>query len=361
MVTHEAARRAVRTWGRTASAHQSLGESLTRWVHEPSGTLVAYAPARASPFGPAVWVVAGEPIGPPARTAEAAAAFVAHARQRGARTLWFGVERPDLLGIVGPRLVIGAQPWFRVGGWTERLAQKASLRAQVRRARNKGVRVDERPADDVADLLPVLEEWARGRGLPRLSFLADPLVLCDAGDRRLFVASAEGRALAYALVAPIPAQGAWHLEWIVQSAAAPNGTPSLLVDAVCRALPGDADLTLGLVPLSMHAPLSEVAPPLLVRALLRWTRAHARRFYNFEGLERFKAKFLPDRWQPLWLVAPAGITLGTFYAVADAFSGPRGPARLVARALADAVASEASALGRRISWPRSGRLPGSSG
>jgi len=114
-----------------------------------------------------------------------------------------------------------------------------------------------------------------------------------------------------------------------------------LLDAAVRSLPAGSTFTLGLVPLSSFAPLSEAAPGLLVRGLLAWTRAHATRFYNFEGLERFKAKFVPERWRPLHLVTDGKrITPLTFHAVAAAFAAPRGPARFIAEALLDAVAEE---------------------
>jgi phosphatidylglycerol lysyltransferase len=31
-------------------------------------------------------------------------------------------------------------------------------------------------------------------------------------------------------------------------------------------------------------------------------KIHGRRFYNFEGLDTFKAKFKPSRWEPVYMV-----------------------------------------------------------
>ncbi len=346
-----AALRAVRQYGRVASVYQALTPDFRYWDDGPSGCVVAYVEARAFPFGPRVWVAAGEPIGPPEAVAGAARRFEAAAREGGARALWFGVESTERLGGSGASLVVGAQPVWRAGDWDERLAAKASLRAQVNRARNKGVVVDEMPEAGASPALrQILSDWIASRGMPALAFLADPHVLGHLVDRRVFVARQEGRPVAYLVLAPIPARGGWHVEWIIQPRTAPNGTPSLLIDAVCRAVEPDAQITLGLVPLSSTAPLSGQAPPLAVRALLTWTRAHARRFYNFEGLERFKAKFLPDAWEPVYLVTTRRrVSVLTFYAVADAFSGRRSPARLVGRALANAVASEVRTARRVVS------------
>ena len=346
---------AVRRFGHVASVYQTLTDTFTYWTDPATGTVVAYVPTRAAPLGPRVWVAAGEPVGPAATIAHAARAFEQDARDAGAHALWFGVESPQRLGGEGTVLVVGAQPTWRAGDWDDRLARKASLRAQVNRARNKGVEVEEVEASwagTAPALRGVLDGWIARRGMPPLAFLADPHVLDHLVDRRVFVARRDGDLVAYLVLGPIPAIDGWHVEWIIQSATAPNGTPSLLIDAVCRAVSPDAPVTLGLVPLSSTAPLSGQAPPLAVRALLAWTRAHARRFYDFEGLERFKAKFLPDAWEPVYLVTPRPrVSLFTFYAVADAFAGRRSPARLVGRALANAVASEArTALrtGRRV-------------
>ena len=52
-------------------------------------------------------------------------------------------------------------------------------------------------------------------------------------------------------------------------------------------------VTMGLAPLSECAgPLWETEP-LWLRGLMRWIRAHGRRFYNFRGLEAFKTAFAP--------------------------------------------------------------------
>ena len=316
---------------------------LATW-RGPSGTEVAYVEVRS--WG-RVRVAAGGPSGPPAERVRAAEAFERDARLSGARALWFGVEDPADVGVNRPSVVIGAEPVWDAGRWAEVVEGKASVRAQVNRARNKGVAVERWPAERAraSDALrAVLAGWLDRRGLPPLAFLADPFVLDEPGDRRFYVAVRDGRVVGY--LALVPGDEAF-VEWIIRAADAPNGTSALLLDAAVRDLPPDAPFTLGLVPLSTHAPLSERAPSLPVRALLAWTRAHASRFYNFGGLERFKAKFVPDRWRPLHLVTDGRpVSIFTFHAVAAAFAAPRGPTRFVARALVDALAEEAQSGAR---------------
>ena len=318
---------------------------LATWAG-PEGTTVTYVDVRS--WGH-VRVAAGAPSGPVGERPAAAETFEAEAHRAGARVLWFGVAEPDDVAPGRPSVVVGAEPVWSVARWPEILARKRSVRAQIRRAANKGVTVEpwtaaEAAASDV--LRAVLADWLSRRGLPPLAFLADPFVLDAPGDRRFLIARRDGAVVGY--LAVVPGDEAF-VEWIIQDRTAPNGTAALLLDAAVRQLPAGSTFTLGLVPLSSFAPLSAQAPPLLVRALLAWTRAHATRFYNFEGLERFKAKFVPDRWRPVSLVTDGRpLSLWTFHDVAAAFAAPRAPTRFVARALADALAEEARTALHRL-------------
>lgn len=309
---------------------------LRTWTGD-LGVRVDYAEVRS--WG-RVRVAAGGPSGPAAHRPAAAAAFEAQARADGCRVLWFGVEEPSDIGPSRPSVVIGAEPVWAAGRWPEMVASKASVRAQIRRAVNKGVAIEPWDADRVrtsAEVRAVLADWLARRGLPPMSFMADPFVLDAPGDRRFWVATWEDRMVGYLALRP---GDEVFVEWIIQRRGAPNGTAALLLDTALRDS-GSPAFTLGMVPLSTHAPLSDTAPSLFVRALLAWTRAHATRFYNFGGLERFKAKFVPDRWRPLHLVTTGRpITVFTFHDVAAAFAAPRAPNRFVARALLDAAVRE---------------------
>ena len=294
----------------------------------PAGGAVRYADVRS--WG-RVWLAAGGPEGPAEGRRATAAAFERAARDAGARPLWFGVERPQEIGEGRPSVVVGAEPVWQTRRWAGVVAEKRSVRAQIRRAANKGVTA--RPwlavrAQASPELRALLAAWLSTRGLPPLSFLASPFVLDEPGDRTFWVALVAGAPVGYLVLRP---GDETLVEWIVQGRAAPNGTASLLLDAAVRSLPASGAFTLGLVPLSTRATASGPAPSWPVRALLAWTRAHATRFYNVDGLERFKAKFVPDAWRPLWLVTDGRpVTVRTFHAVAAGFAAPLGPARFVA-------------------------------
>ncbi|MEO1076037.1 MAG: phosphatidylglycerol lysyltransferase domain-containing protein, partial [Bacteroidota bacterium] len=207
----------------------------------------------------------------------------------------------------------------------------------------------------------LLAEWLASKRMPAMHFLVEPQTLGRLIDRRVFVAERAGSGgdtepVGYLILSPIPARDGWLVEQIIQGSAAPNGTATLLLDAAMRAAAeaGSPYVTLGLSPLSQRA--IETVPgvphldnPLWLQGLLGWVRAHGRRFYNFEGLEAFKAKFVPDRWDAITaLTQEAAPSLGTLHAIADAFAGPRLPLTLVGGALRQAVRDEARLLRDRL-------------
>ncbi|OZC02499.1 phosphatidylglycerol lysyltransferase domain-containing protein [Rubricoccus marinus] len=352
----------VARYGWNAASVQALNPGLLRWQRE--GAFVAYARARQWPGGPAVWLGAGEPICAPGAQHDAAQAFARDAASVGASAAWFGASGRFREAWTGAELVLGAQPVWDPADWPEILSRKASLRQQINRARNKGVTVAPLAPERARTLEPIRQSWLARRGLPPLDFLVQTDVLRAPGPRRFLVATRGERRVGYLVLAPVPAREGVFVEWIIQAPEAPNGTASLLLDAAFReaaASPGRrsesaAFLTLGMVPLSTHAPPTDSPPPAHLRALLWWMRAHARRFYNFEGLERFKAKFEPLAWEPLYLLAPeAPIGLPLLHAVADAFAGPRSPEALIAQALARAAADEVSGVRRSLRQRLSGR------
>jgi len=69
-------------------------------------------------------------------------------------------------------------------------------------------------------------------------------------------------------------------------------------------------------------------------------RAHGRRFYDFDGLDAFKAKFQPERWEPVYAIALGrAFPPRALYAIAGAFGG-RAPVGLVAAAVARGARTE---------------------
>ena len=216
-------------------------------------------------------------------------------------------------------------------------------------------------ACDSPELRRLLGEWLSTRGLPPLHFLVEPDTLAHLEDRRVFVAARDGTPVGFLVASPVPQRRGWLVEQIIRGRGAANGTNELLVDAAMRALAADGAeyVTLGLAPLSRRARLpadeGAVPHPLWLRAVLAWTRLHGRRFYNFDGLDAFKAKLQPDSWEPIFAISTERrFSARTLYAIAAAFSAGS-PVALVARAVWGAVRQEARWVGRE----RRQREPGS--
>lgn len=339
----EQARELVLRHGWAATSYQILNPGIDRWFAGSGDAVVGYVVRHGT------WVAAGAPICDPARLAEVAAEFEDAARGDGCRVCYFGAEshfqriRAADGGHAGT--LIGAQPAWRPRDWLRMLATHASLRQQLNRADNKGVAAAEWGAARAAghpELARCLREWLDGRGLPPLHFLVEPNTLSRLEDRRVFVASRGERVEGFLVATPIPARRGWLVEQLVRGATAPNGTAELLIDAAVRAMieAGDRHVTLGLSPLSHRAGVPGRPGPRWLRLLFAWTRAHTHRFYNFEGLESFKAKFRPAVWEPVYLIPDRSpVDVHTLHAVAAAFSD-RSVASTVGRALWAAARQE---------------------
>ena len=359
----------VLSYGWNSTAYQILNPGIEHWLSTDGGAVVGFVRQRWR------WIAAGAPVCPEPDLPRVAAAFeaAAAAAPRGgdARVCYFCVAdrlRDALSGGGDGRyasVAIGAEPVWDPRGWDDRLRRRASLRAQLSRARNKGVTVvaaPQRPVPYRAGLERCLGEWLAARPLPPMHFLVEPDTLGGVlADRRIYIAMRGGRGVAggvargidagarpvaFLVASPVPLRNGYLIEQIVRGAAAPNGTAELLLDAAMRDLAahGATHVTQGLVALSGFARGAMAGNPLWFRALSTWARAHGRRFYNFAGLEAFRAKMEPDRWETAYAIAnEPRFSPATLHAVARAFC--RGsPALAVARALAKALRQETAWL-----------------
>jgi phosphatidylglycerol lysyltransferase len=295
-----------------------------------------------------LWVVGGAPICEESRLPAVLDRLEGDAARAGAHICYVAAqERLERVrrDVPGNALVhLGAEPYWDPAGWHAIVARQASLRAQVARARNKEVRVEERrlAGTDAERILgEVLHEWLATKGLPPLGFLTTPWLLDRPDDRRIFIATRETKVVAFAVLTPVPARNGWLVEQLARRPTAPNGVGEQLVDEAFRriASEGAAFVSLGIAPLSRRAEGPDAAPWWL-RGAFGWGRAHGRRFYNFDGLDRFKAKLQPDAWQPVYAVfnSPAP-TLPMLWGMTEAVVGGP-PLRFLTRAAGRAVGTE---------------------
>ncbi len=168
-----------------------------------------------------------------------------------------------------------------------------------------------------------LAEWLASKPLPPMHFLVEPETLDGVIDDRLvYVAKRDGQTVAFLVPSPVAARNGYLIEQIARRPDAPNGTAELLIDAAMRdlAVRGCTYATLGLVALAEHAQGELAQNPLWLRVLMMWARAHGRRFYNFAGLEAFRAKMNPDRWDPVYAITnERHFTPATLHAIAASF------------------------------------------
>ncbi|MBV9216534.1 MAG: DUF2156 domain-containing protein [Acidobacteria bacterium] len=345
------ARRLVLAYGWNSTAFQIVNPGIERWFTRDAEAVVGYVTANK------VRVVAGSPVCEEERLADVIDKFEANAARAGERVCYFAAER-RLESILSheagySKVLIGAQPSWHPAFWPDTVASHKSLRAQLNRARNKDVRVKEWSINDARNhpaLQACLDDWLATKGLPPLHFMVEAATLSRLENRRVFVATQAEIVQGFVVLSPISQRNGWLFEQFPHCRTAPNGTVELLIDAAMRTLADEnCDYaTLGLSPLSKRALSSADDQSLLIRMLFAWMRKHGSRFYNFEGLDRFKAKLRPERWEPVFAVSnEPRFSLTTLYAIAGAFSGDH-PFRLLAGGIARAVSTEARWLKRRI-------------
>jgi phosphatidylglycerol lysyltransferase len=326
--------------GWNATAYQIVNPSLRFWFPQERDGVIGFVIANGRR------VVAGAPVCSEQRLAEVTEEW---ANESNTPTCYFGATT-RLHGILSSfsGVVLGAQPVWNPQSW---LPEKVpSLRQQFNRAKNKGVTIAEWTAVKAVNdpsLRTVLREWLDNRGLPPMHFLVEPETLDSLGDRRVFVATQNGDAIAFLILAPIPTRNGWLTEEFPRKATAPNGTVELLLNYAVKkvASEGSTYLTMGLVPLR---DFDSKENPAWLRVLSKLVRAHGKRFYNFEGLEAFKSKFRPDGWEPIYVLSQEPrFSFGTLYAITAAFTR-QSPVVALAKGFGRAIAQEARWLRQKL-------------
>ncbi len=347
MSQSEQAHRLVLRFGRNPTAYQILNRGFRHWLAPSGDAVVGFVEAGST------WVVAGEPICPPGALGRHARRFEEVAAQLRRRVCYVGAkdELRAALGQGHSAVTVGADPICNPQLWPASLKEHPSLRAQLNRSRNKGVSaIRWQPDHAMADrrLRDCLLDWLAARGLPPLHFMVEPDTLGNLEDRDVYVALRDSQVVGFLIASPVPATGGWLIEQLVRRPDAPNGTAELLMDTAMHsfAIHGVAEVSLGTAPLSSRC--RTATGPWWLEAALSWQRAHARRFYNFAGLEAFKAKFRPARWDPVYLITHGRpISPGILWDVVAAYCNGS-PLRTLAGGLVSAVKQEVNRLIGRV-------------
>jgi phosphatidylglycerol lysyltransferase len=321
-LTTARARQLVMLHGRNATAYQILNPGIEHWFGPEGDAVVGFVP-RGS------WLlVAGEPICAPERLAAVTQEFEAFATSLRRRVCYvLAGETMRALAEASGRhsaVGIGAQPIWDPAEW-DHVRTRRSFRAQLHRSLNKGVQVEQicpHRARGETGIQRTLQEWLGTRKLPPMHFLVEPDVLDGVvEDRLVFVARHQERIVAFLVASPVVACNGYMIEELARSHLAPNGTSELLIDSAMRHFLelGRGYATMGLVALATGTTSEN---PLWLRTLMYIARAHANRFYNFRGLERFRAKMNPREWEKLYAISnERHFSPQALYAMGRAFSG----------------------------------------
>ncbi len=337
------ARELVLKYGWNSTSYQIINPGIKHWFSARNDAVVGFVSCGG------IRVVVGAPVCSESRLPETAAEFERDAADKGERVCYFCAEQ-RLEAVYDKdfnhkKILLGAQPVWTPRNWDAVVSKHKSLRAQLNRARNKGVSVTEWSNEKAADnpaLLECVREWLAAKGLPPLHFMVEPDTLSRLFDRRVFVAEHASKVVGFVMLSPVAGRNGWLFEQFVHRPGAPNGTVELMIDAAMRAAAetGSDYATLGLAPLSTRAPVAPFRNPIWLRILLAWLRVHGRRFYNFDGLDAFKAKLQPEKWEPVFAISnEPRISPKTLYAIAGAFS-ENAPVSLVFNGLRTALSAE---------------------
>ena len=346
------ARELVLSYGWNSTSFQIVNPGIMRWFSNDGEAVVGYVGASG------YRVVAGAPVCAPERLPEIVDAFEADACSSDEKVCYFCAEtRLESAVRDSPshtKFLLGAQPSWDPAVWPQVVSSYRSLRAQLNRARNKGVIVSEySPERAAADerLADCLHRWLDSKHLPPLHFLVEPETLNRLENRRIFVAERDESVCGFVTLSPIARRQGWLFEQFPHQPGAPNGTVELMIDTAMRAIAADRCryATLGLAPLSHRAAVQPFHDPFWLEVVLAWLRKHGQRFYNFEGLDAFKAKLRPQVWEPVFAISnEPRVSLGTLYAIASAFSG-NAPFSMLFGGLSKALATEIHWLKMRLS------------
>ncbi|MBX3245228.1 MAG: DUF2156 domain-containing protein [Acidobacteria bacterium] len=337
--------------GWNTTCFQIVNPGMEYWFGDNGDSVVAYADTKHTR------VVAGAPVCSKASLPDVARRFEQDSADLEKNVCYFGAEQ-RLENIYHEsdhhsKILLGAQPVWHPANWEKAVKGKGSLRAQLNRAVNKGVVISEWPVEKATDnslLWDCLRKWLDTKGLPPLSFMIEPATLKHLEGRRIFVAEHDENVVAFLVLSPIPRRSGWLTEQFPHTPEAPNGTVELMMDNAFRKLAADGAqyVTLGLSPLSRRAKIDAFENPMWLRAFLAWMRKHGQRFYNFDGLDAFKAKMAPEYWEPIFAISnEPEFSRRTLFSIGEAFSNNR-PFRVFGKGLLRSVRSELKWLKQRL-------------
>jgi phosphatidylglycerol lysyltransferase len=260
------------------------------------------------------WIALAGPIGNPERFDELAWQFREATDRHDARCVFYHVSDAELPMYVdlGLSLVkLGEEARVRLSTFNIDTSERAEMRHARNRAKRDGASFEIIPAADVpplmAELKVVSDAWladkrAHEKGFSLGAFVPSYVANFDCGVVRV-----GGAIVAFATIWKSANSEELTVDIMRFTDKAPKGVMDYLFTELLLAAKtqGYQWFSLGMAPLSglgQH-PLATQWHK-LGNLLFRF----GDNFYNFEGLRRYKSKFLPE-WEPRYLASPGGIGL----------------------------------------------------
>ena len=260
------------------------------------------------------WVALGDPIGPPERREELIWRFRELVDEHAGRTVFYevGGDTLSLYVDLGLTLIkLGEEAMVPLTTFSLEGRARAELRTSLRRAEREGASFEIIPPSDVLALMPVLQEisdqWLDAKATQEKGFSLGFFAPDYLANFPVALVRRQGVPVAFASLWTTASRNELSVDLMRFGADAPHGAMDFLFT---RLMEWGRDQDYQYFSLGM-APLSGLEQHPLAPA---WHRVgnlvfrYGEHFYNFEGLRRYKAKFLPE-WRPKYLASPGGLAL----------------------------------------------------
>ncbi len=254
----------------------------------------------------ASWIALGAPVGSAPGRRDLAWAFHDAARAAGARPVFY--EAPITFAETAAELALtlhkmGEEAVVPLPGFTLDGSERKKLRTAYNRALRDGLSFDILPPPhsdaDMQRFKEISDLWLTGHAAREKRFSVGRFDPAWLGPCRIAVARFDGSVVAFINLLEVASGTSASVDLMRQTPDAPPNTMEFLFTSLILRLrdEGVGEFSLGMVPFSGVGDQRRSDLWSHFGALIY---QHGDRFYNFEGLRRFKAKFDPD-WRPRYL------------------------------------------------------------
>ena len=260
------------------------------------------------------WIAMGEPTGAESESKSLMWAFREAADRAGARPVFYSMRESALgdlidLGLVAQK--IGETALVPLAEFGIEGPKRAELRQARNRAIREGATFEILTPEQATPLMPALkrvsDEWLTGHGGAEKGFSLGRFDEAYLTNFPIALVRMAGEPIAFANLWTTPDGREFSVDLMRHGAGSPHGVMDYLFTelGLWGKANGYAVMEMGMAPLS-GLEAHRLAPLLTRLGTFVYERAGS--LYGFDGLRKYKNKFLPD-WEPLYLAAPGRMML----------------------------------------------------